>query len=220
MYKMIKLDWISMKYYHLRILILIPYLIFMGWFSPISLVPLSVILMFAYAVNPFAVEEKGDLNRLYLSLPVKRSAVVAGRYLLALLLFLAGLAAGFGMMPLANLISHSKWYPDLLWCLTLAAFSFLVHGLMSLAMYPMLFWLGYQKGKLWGFYLPGILIAIAYVILIEADRFFADGTLISRVLVYAAGHPLTICGGMFLLGLAFLTCSFLLSLRIYSRKEF
>ena len=35
-------------------------------------------------------EEKGDLNRLYLTLPIRRSQVVAGRYLMAFILYLAG----------------------------------------------------------------------------------------------------------------------------------
>lgn len=220
MCKMIKLDWISMKYYHLRGVILIPYLLFMGWFSPISIVPLAAILMFAYSVNPFAVEEKGDLNRLYLSLPIKRSSVVAGRYLLSLLMFLAGLAMGFALMPLANLFSPSKWYPDPLWSTCLIAFSFLFHSLMSLAMYPILFWLGYQRGKFWGFYLPTIFIALAYVILMECDRILANGMLITKMLTDASEHMFSVCGGMVILGLILLGISFRLSLRVYQRREF
>lgn len=220
MLNMIKMDWSAMKYYHIRIIILPIYLIFMGWFSPIVLAPLGALLMFAYSINPFAVEEKGDLNRLYLSLPIKRSTIVAGRYCLSFLMVLAGILFGFMIMPLANLISRSKWYPDLRWCLALITFCFLICSLMSLAMHPMLFWLGYQKGKLWGFYLPWIIIAVGYLMLVECDYLLADGTLITGMLIYASKHMLLICGGMLILGLALLGISFLLSLRIYSRKEF
>lgn len=220
MLNMIKLDWSAMKYYHIRGIFLPFYLMLLGWVSPICLIPLGTIFMFAYSVNPFAVEEKGELHQLYLTLPVKRSTVVAGRYALSLLLFLAGLLIGWLLMPLANLVSISKWYPDLTWLLALVCFSFLAHGAMSLAMYPMLFWLGYQKGKLWGFYLPGILFALAFVALVEYDYLAAKGRLFTRMLTFASEHMLMACGGMFLLGLALLGISFLLSLGIYRRREF
>lgn len=220
MLNMIKLDWSAMKYYHIRAIILPFTLLLMGVYSPICLIPLGAMLMFSYSINPFAVEEKGDLNRLYLTLPVKRSTIVAGRYALSLLLYLAGALMGLVLMPLANLISLSKWYPDLTWLLALMNFSFLIQGAMSLAMYPLLFRLGYQKGKLWGFYIPVILFSAAFVALVEYDYLVAGGMLISNMLCYASEHVIMICGIMFLLGLALLLTSFLLSLRVYSRREF
>ena len=220
MINMIKLDWSAMKYYHIRGLLLPFYLMLMGWFSPICLIPLGAIFMFAYSVNPFAVEEQGELNQLYLTLPIRRSTVVTGRYALSLLLFLAGVLIGLILMPLANLVSISKWYPDFTWFLALVCFSFLIHGTMSLAMYPMLFWLGYQKGKFWGFYLPGILFALAFVVLVEYDYIFSQGRLFHNLLTFASEHTLMVCGGMSLLGLVLLGVSFLLSLRIYRGREF
>lgn len=41
-----------------------------GALSAIYLVPMGMFLMFSISVNPFAVEEKGYLNRFFLTLPV------------------------------------------------------------------------------------------------------------------------------------------------------
>lgn len=66
-------------------------------------------------------------------------------------------------MPLAYLFSISRWYPDFKWMLAIISFGFLFYGMMSLAMYPQLFRLGYQKGKSWGYYLPAGIICLLYM---------------------------------------------------------
>lgn len=220
MLKMIKLDWSSMKCSYKRFFIIPIVLLFIGWFSPIILIPMSVFLLFSFSINPFAVEEKGDLNRLYLTLPIKRVDIVTGRYALALLLYIGSILLALALMPLANLISASKWYPDYRWILALLAFSFLFHAIMSLSMYPMLFKLGYQKGKFWGFYLPLIFFSLVCIIVMEYDIMVKNGTLMFDLLVYASEHLLFVSGGMFVLGMVCLTASYLLSNRLYARREF
>lgn len=175
--------------------------------------------MFCLSVNPFAGEEIGNLNRLYLTLPVSRSRMVAGRYLLSLFLFLAGIALALVLMPLANLFSFSRWYPDFKWTLALVSSGFLLHALLSLFMYPILFKLGYMKGRIWGFYLPVLLIALACLAVLEYDL-MAGGTFLFDLLVYASEHILPVSGGMLGLGAAILAGSWLLSVRTYSRRDF
>ena len=79
MYDIMKLDWHAMKCYHVRLLIIPIYLLLIGWVSPVCLIPLAVFLLFSFSINSFYVEEKGDLNRFYLTLPIKRSQVVLDR---------------------------------------------------------------------------------------------------------------------------------------------
>ncbi len=142
-----------------------------------------------------------------------------GRYLLSLLLFLTGVLSGFALMPFANLFSFSRWYPDWKWRLALGAFCFLIYALMNLAMYPVLFKLGYQKGRIWGYYIPCILTGLIYLALVEYD-IMTGGTFIRDALLYAAEHILTVSGGILLLGAAVWALSLCLSLRIYARREF
>ena len=94
-----------MKYFHRRFLIIPICLIIIGWFSPIILIPMGVFLLFFFSINLFAIEEKGDLNRLYLTLPIRRNTIVTSRYALALLLYIVGVLLAFALMPFANLIS-------------------------------------------------------------------------------------------------------------------
>lgn len=219
MLRILKLDWSAMKCYRIKFLLIPMVLLAIGGISSIYLVPLGVVLLFSFSVNLFAVEEKGDLNRLYLTLPLERSRMVTGRYLLSLLLFLTGALLGFALMPLANLFALSKWYPDWKWALALGSFGFLINALMSLSMYPVLFKLGYHKGKIWGYYVPFILISLIYLAIIEYDM-VAGGTFITGLLLYASEHILSVSGGILLLGAMIWVVSWRLSVRIYARREF
>lgn len=220
MLKMMKLDWLATKYYHKKLPVILICLLVIGWLSSIYLVPMGAFLLFSFATNTFAVEEKGDLNRFYLILPVKRSMVVRGRYVLSFVLYAGGVLLGAALMPLTNLYSLSKWYPSLEWMLALFAFSFLFYGSMSLAMYPVLFRMGYQKGKMWGYYVPAIVICLIYVAVMEYDALARGGTLIFDLFVYASEHMPAVSGGMLVLGAVLLGISYMLSVRIYERREF
>ncbi len=219
MLKMLRLNWSAMKCYRIRFLMIPVCLFTVGCLSPIFLVPMGAFLLFSFSLNPFAVEEKGDLNRLYLTLPVDRRSVVLGRYVLSFLLFAVGVLLGLAMMPLANLVSLSKWYPDFRWNLALISFSFLFYGIMSLAMYPLLFKMGYQRGKVWGYYVPAVLICLIYVAMLEYDAMAGNGFLLN-LLVYASDHLLVVSGGMFAAGGMLLALSCFLSLWLYGRREF
>ena len=162
----------------------------------------------------------GDLNRFYLTLPLKRRMVGGGLYALSFVLYVGGVLLGTALMPLANLYSLSKWYPDFSWMLALLSFSFLLYSLMSLAMYPVLFRLGYQKGKMWGYYVPAIAICLIYCAVVEYDTIVRGGTLVLDLLVYASEHMLAVSGGMLALGAVLLGGSYLLSVRWYERREF
>lgn len=220
MFEMMKLDWAATKYYHKRILMVPLCLLVVGWFSSLYMVPMGAFLLFSISVNPFAVEEKGDLNRFYLTLPVKRKAVVKGRYALSLALCLGGILLGVVLMPLANLYSFSKWYPDFKWMAAIVSFSFLFCGLTSLAMYPQLFRLGYQKGKIWGYYLPAGMICLIYIIITEYDAKVKGGMFMTELLIYASEHILAVSGSLLALGAMLLGISYLLSVWIYGRREF
>lgn len=219
MLKMTKLDWNSIKYYHVNLIMIPICLLLIGWGSTIYLVPMGVFLSFLFSVNTFFIEEKGNLYRFYLTLPVKRSHMVLGRHLLSFILSAMGVLWGLALMPLANLYSFSKWYPDFKWSLALISVGFLCHALLSLFMYPLLFRLGYQKGKLWGFYIPAILMGLIYLLILEYDL-YAGGLFIHDLLIYASGHLLRVVGMIAGLGAAALTLSCLLSVKLYSRREF
>ena len=110
MKRMAIFDWNAMKYFHLR-LFLIPLIsLSAGFILALLVIPMNVFLFLFFSVNAFAVEEKGDLNKLYFTLPVERSAVVAGRYILSVCMGLAGLVTGIPLAVLADRFSLSHYY--------------------------------------------------------------------------------------------------------------
>ena len=84
----------------------------------------------------------------------------------------------------------------------------------------MLFKLGYHKGKFWGMYVPLGIFAIAYVTFLTYNQLPGNEKLILNVLVYASEHMLLVSGGILILAAALLMISYLLSLRIYAKREF
>ena len=63
MKRMAMFDWNAMKCFHLR-LFLIPIIsLAAGFISALLVVPTNVFMFLFFSVNTFAVEEKGDLNK-------------------------------------------------------------------------------------------------------------------------------------------------------------
>ena len=219
--KMIALDWRAMKIYQIRFPILPVTAFVFGWiYSPLLVIPAGVIMCLSFSINPFAVEEKGDLNKLYLTLPVKRKTIVAGRYVLSLIMLLCGMAMGVAIMPLVNLVSISKWYLSLEWYTTILALSYLLYAFLNLFMFPVLFRLGYQKGKFWGFYLPMIFFGILFGGYTAISALPGNERLAVNFLEYASNHLLLINGGMVVLATGLLLLSYGISVKLYSKREF
>ncbi len=123
-------------------------------------------------------------------------------------------------MPLANRISLSKWYPSASWLYALFSFSVLLSACFSLFMYPLLFKLGYQKGKLWGMYLPLGVFGLACIALMEYQLISGNETFITDLLIYASGHRLLVSGGMLGTAALVFAASWALSMHVYSKREF
>ncbi|MDE7299407.1 MAG: ABC-2 transporter permease, partial [Lachnospiraceae bacterium] len=145
---------------------------------------------------------------------------VTGRYALSLLMFLGGILLGFALMPVANLFSFSKWYPDFKWCLALIAFGFLLYSLLCLSMYPLLFKLGYLKGRLWGVFVPTMVFGLISALFTIYERLPGNEKLITSMLIYASEHILSVSGGMLVLGGIIFVLSYLLSTWQYQKREF
>jgi ABC-type transport system involved in multi-copper enzyme maturation permease subunit len=49
-------------------------------------IPISAYMAIAFSMNAFAVEEKGKLDHLYLSLPLSRNSIARGRFAFMIIL--------------------------------------------------------------------------------------------------------------------------------------
>jgi len=218
--KMIALDWRSIKVYQIRGLFLPVAIFIFGYFLPLLVIPMSVFMFMSFSINPFAVEEKGDLNHLYLTLPVSRKEIVTGRYLFSLIAVLCGIALGTLMMPLANMVSVSKWFIGIEGYIVIIAFSYLIYAFFSLFIFPILFRFGYNKGKFWGFYLPVFLFAFffsSYITFSAAPEYSAF-TL--NLLMKASENLFLVSGSMIAIATILLILSYIVSLKAYSNRDF
>jgi len=218
--KMIALDWRAMKYYQIRLLLLPVFLLIFGYYSSVLVVPISVVLLLGFSVNTFAVEEKGELNNLYLTLPIKRTTIVTGRYMLSFILMLCGILLGLIIGPLANRYALSKWYIGINGYIAVISISYLLYAILNLFIYPILFWLGYQKGKFWGFYLPVIFFSVLFSSFLALSYLPEHNTLMLDIIVYATEHLYMVVGIVSACATAILIISYLISLKVYSRRNF
>lgn len=220
MRRMALVDWKAIKCYHIRVFLLPVTALAAGLITALLVVPTNVFMFLFFSVNAFAVEEKGDLNKLYLTLPIKRSSVVAGRYLLSVCMGLLGLATGIPLAMLADRFSLSHYYGPLGWFLPVAAISYLLFSIFSLCMFPILFKLGYSKGKFWGTFMPLSLFTALYCGWVIVSALPGNEHLLFHALEYASENMLLVNGGILAAATLILFLSFALSNRIYANREF
>jgi hypothetical protein len=225
---MIRLDWIGMKYYHKRAFILPIIACAVSLLYPIAAIPYMVFGMLSFSVNPFAVEEKGKLDQLYLTLPVKRRTIVRARFALSILMVASGLIFGVlitlfltalaGIMPLPVLHSMDLTFQNLL---LLFCASLFMYAILNLSMFPFLFKIGYVKGKVVGFYLPIIaFMIIFYVVFMLAIFTPSFSHFMMQGLQWVFQHILLISLLMMGAAAALLLLSYNLSLHLYRKREF
>ncbi|MDI9512180.1 MAG: ABC-2 transporter permease [Bacillota bacterium] len=218
--KMIALDWRAMKYYQKRVLLLPVFVLIIGWQNALMIIPFSVMMFLSFSVNPFAVEEKGELNNLYLTLPIKRKTIVTGRYVLSLIMFIAGIAMGIALMLVSHHFSMSKWFIGFKGYMLVIAFSYLLYALSNLSMFPILFRLGYQKGKAWGFYLPVIVFALLFGVYTMISTMPGNEGLTIEFITFASENMLLVSGGIVIIASLALALSYSLAVRVYSKRDF
>ena len=220
MKRMAMIDWNAMKCFHLRLFLLPIISLAAGFISALLVVPTNVFMFLFFSVNTFAVEEKGDLNKLYLTLPVKRSAVVAGGYVLSICMGLAGLVTGIPLAILADRFSLSHYYGPIGWFLPVVTISYLLFSIFNLCMFPILFKMGYSKGKFWGMLVPIALFAALYGAWVIVSSLPGNEYLLFNALEYASKNMFLVNGGIIVVATLVLLCSFLLSKNLYSNREF
>ena len=220
MKRMAMIDWNAMKCFHLRLFLLPIISLAAGFISALLVVPTNVFMFLFFSVNTFAVEEKGDLNKLYLTLPVKRSAVVAGRYVLSICMGLAGLVTGIPLAILADRFSLSHYYGPIGWFLPVVTISYLLFSIFNLCMFPILFKMGYSKGKFWGMLVPIALFAALYGAWVIVSSLPGNEYLLFNALEYASKNMFLVNDGIIVVATLVLLCSFLLSKNLYSNREF
>jgi len=228
MLNMIKLDWLGMKVYRKRVIVIPLVLLLYGLFHEAFVLPFVVFSTFAFSANPFAVEEKGKLDHLYLTLPVTRKSVVKARYGLSFIMLFLGLTLGTisTVAWSAVLYGRTVMYPRVFQAginslFLLICSSLLLYAIMNLSMFPILFKKGYAKGKMIGYIIPLIVLsalgAASGVLsgIHEPFRMF-----MLSVLAWAFDNTLLMSSMLLTAAVLIVALSYLLSHKAYAKREF
>ncbi|MDR1735285.1 MAG: ABC-2 transporter permease [Oscillospiraceae bacterium] len=211
--KMMALDWRTVKSYWYSILLVFPLMIVFSSAFSLALVPLSVYFVMSFILNTFALEERNSLGKLYLTLPVRRRDIVAGRFRLSFLLIGAGITAGALLMLLTSMFSQSNAID---FRLDFAVFglsaSVLYSALLHVLTFPTLFWLGFQKGRLLGMVLPIIVCFGGLTYIMNSLGDYAAELLNANLWFLSVA-----CAAA---ALILFTLSYVLSAKAYERREF
>ncbi len=168
--------------------------------------------------TPAAHDDKCHADRMFNSLPVSRAAIVAAKYLSAPLYLLIGSAQYLAVYWLVKLVG----IPFTMHPVTLEAFAGLlvVAAVYASVYYPILFRFGYMKTRYLNVGLFALLFATGSA-LVLAVKNTDGGRLADSISGFLASQPdwLIACGLLGVL-LALLLGSWLLSARIYRRREF
>jgi hypothetical protein len=83
-----------------------------------------------------------------------------------------------------------------------------------------LFKLGYQKGKFWGFYLPMVLFAMLFGAYSAISSLPEYTTITIDFIVYASENLPLVSGGIVVLATILLILSYAISQKLYSKRDF
>ena len=221
MLKMIKTDWLAIKAHHWRLLLLAVIVIFCGFAGmSIVIIPLSAYGAVAFSMTVFSVEEKGKLDHLYLTLPISRRSIVTGRFAFVMTLLIAtfticGLVVWLSSLVLAFGEFSVAVQPELIALMSFVGFAF--GAFINMCMYPVMFKIGYEKGKIFGFYIP--LTIVAVVMALFGSLINVNLETIMYLTEYSFENTVKVCGILFVIGLALFALSYMLSLWLYSKRD-
>jgi hypothetical protein len=228
MLNMIKLDWLGMKYYQIRIVIVPIVVCFIGLLNEALIIPVMAFVMLSFSVNPFAIEEKGKLDNLYLTLPVARKTIVKARLGLSLIMQFTGLAFGTVITVILSKLLYGRtilfernFRADFDVMFLIICGSLLLYTIMNLSMFPILFKIGYAKGKALGYYIPvGVSMVIIYGFILLGIYNDSFNIWLQSFLEWSFANTLWTAVIILVTSVVIFLISYALSQRVYSRREF
>lgn len=207
-----KLDFYLLKYYTKTIIftILIPILFVIINRSLLSGISFSMTMIAMTSGYTFSVSEKNNMNRLYGSLPISKSDMVIGRYLL--LLFIGIITLIFSLVVDTIVLQSLN--------LTITKNDVLLTGIVGLIFYiiyisfqlPGYYKFGSIRGRVF-VYFPALGFLLTIFVLDKQD------TAISSVIKFIEERTLLAIIGIFILLLSIYCISIIISTKILINKE-
>jgi len=217
----VRLDYFTVKPYmtlkNLAIFLFVA--CFMAATSKSTYASIGMFMVFAsmYATTPFSLGEKNNIDALYTTLSIKRSAVVFGRYLFALVVDLcAGLCAFVISLTVLQIIG-ATYDNDIREALTVSVIMFVIISVIQTVQLPLFFKLGYSKAKFFS-YLPFLgMFALSGILI----TFFNNDTYnLSGVMAWFESNLMLAAAISATLWVAIMFVSYKVSLSYYNKRDF
>jgi ABC-type transport system involved in multi-copper enzyme maturation permease subunit len=178
-----------------------------------------------YAMYPFAIGEKNQLDVLYATLPVSRREIVLGRYLFALAAHLIAAAVAFLALTAVDFFVREEGSSlffavgtgdSLPGNLVVLGVCFCLYTLITAIQFPVFFRVGYLKARVFS------LLAVAFVCAVAVGSFvlLADIPLMENFAARIRGYPGLILLGAVLLWGGIQAVSVHVSARWYEKRSF
>ena len=215
MHKAMVLDWRATPlFYKLMIVLYVIVMLAYGFYvSELTVIIFGVFGFLIYSTNPFFASDKEELYLLSQTLPIKRSQIVKGRFVNSIVMLVVGLVMGLAITPLVWFFADFPRY-GLREYTAIVVFSILLFALLHMFMYPLMFKYEYRKASILGLYLPtGLIFVFYYVVMIPSD-FAAD------FVSFALENLLLVHVGMGVLAVIFMLLSYIISMRLFCRRDF
>jgi hypothetical protein len=230
--KMIATDWLAIKSRYVEIIFVTAVMVFFlfgGGFMAVLTILLAAVFAQSHAMEPFIVEEKGDLQQFYLTLPISRKSIVRGRYvfMLACVVVTLVFTVGFTLIlsPTIEFLDFRyNLKPEIIIMLGFIAFA--GSSLFNSICYPIMFRFGFSKAKIFGFFIPLFIVTglisllglfIGNILRDNPERLFTMITYLSE----NAEKVTTLVSLISLaVGVLFYALSYCISMRVYARRSF
>ncbi len=173
-----------------------------------SFLPFCIILCSILVISSLSYDELAKWDRMALCMPVTRRQIVLSKYLLHLIF--TGLGVGLGLLIGigSNLIHNTADYASLLTMISFSATIALAYGAIML---PLVFRFGPEKGR----------IIILLLAIVPAALIGASSNLSGSGGIHLSSEQIKILGYAFpAAALALYGLSYLISARIYQKKQF
>jgi hypothetical protein len=224
--KMVATDWLVQKSHRWQIFAAIAafiILLFVSNMFGVFFTFFGSYLALTLSMTPFIIEDKGKLEHLYLSLPLSRKSIVRGRFAIMLIYVFGTMILTAGLTVLVSDVLdlgyiHYDINPAIV--ILCCAVGFVFSGIANVVMYPIVFRMGYSKGKVIG---SATHIALVIILFLYSAYFINDSerfTALFRFFTEDLGAALTIVTLISLgFGALLYFVSYCLSQRFYARRS-
>lgn len=217
----IRLDLITIKPYltikNLIIFIALALIMIISSGQSVSGIGIIMVYSAMYVTYPFAVGEKNDIDALYNTLSIKRSTVVLGRYLFALVVDICSGVFTYCLSYVLMTMLHKDFKA---WETLLITFvMFLVYSVLQAVQLPIFFKLGYTRAKFFA-YLPFVGLPLAVLIFTNLLKDTITIEQVAHILEWFTTNPqiAALFGAIIWLGL--MAISYQISLSYYNKRDF